>query len=151
MQQPAGDYALEVAVQAPPERMFRALTTLDGLASWWTPIVGGTPTAGGQIQLGFPGLDEQIVLRVDVAAVPSTVTWTCLTHTGHSEWRNTTITFELFEHGRHSCLLRFRHIGLGPALDCYLTCRRGWDHFLASLVGHAERGQGHPFPERSRG
>jgi uncharacterized protein YndB with AHSA1/START domain len=33
------DYAQHIAIDAPPERVFVAIATLDGLRGWWTPLV----------------------------------------------------------------------------------------------------------------
>lgn len=139
------DYTREVPFAVAPERLFDALTTLEGLACWWTPLVSGIPTAGGEVEFAFAGLDEKIVMRVDDATPPSNVTWTCLTHTGHPEWQGTTVVFELEAPDDDAGLLKFRHLGLTPTLDCYETCETGWDHFLASLLNYAERGEGTPF------
>jgi uncharacterized protein YndB with AHSA1/START domain len=139
------DYTREIVHDAPSERIFDALATLDGLAGWWTPIVRGTPTTDGEIEFGFPGLDEKIVMRVDEAKRPSSVVWRCLTHTGHPEWQGTTIVFELAKDEHQSAVLKFRHIGLSPTLNCYQTCESGWDHFLTSLLNYAEQGEGTPF------
>jgi hypothetical protein len=84
-------------------------------------------------------------MRVDRAEPPSTVVWTCLVHTGHPEWQGTSVVFELVGDEDGIGLLRFRHIGLTPVLGCYGACERGWDHFLASLVGYAQSGKGSPF------
>jgi uncharacterized protein YndB with AHSA1/START domain len=139
------DYAREIPFDAPTEQVFDALTTLDGLAGWWTPIVSGNPIRGGEIRFGFAGLDEEIVMRVDEAKHPSTVIWSCLTHTGHPEWEGTRILFQLEPNGDGAGLLRFRHIGLTTRLSCYETCESGWEHFLASLLDYAEHGTGNPF------
>jgi uncharacterized protein YndB with AHSA1/START domain len=139
------DYAREIPFHAPSERVFDALTTLDGLAGWWTPIVSGAATTGGEIELGFSGLDERIVMRVDEAIRPSTVIWTCVAHTGHPEWAGTRIVVELAPGAAGRGLLKFRHVGLTPRLRCYETCDSGWEHFLRSLLDYAERGNGSPF------
>jgi uncharacterized protein YndB with AHSA1/START domain len=139
------DYTLDVPLGVPRERVFDALTTLDGLAGWWTPIVSGTPTPGGEIEFGFTGLDEKILMRVDDATPPAMVVWTCLTHTGHPEWQGTRLVFEIVQHDPGGGLLKFRHIGLTPDLNCYATCESGWDHFIASLLSYAAHHQGTPF------
>lgn len=138
-------FTLELPFAVARGRVFDALTTRSGLAGWWTPLVSGTPSPGGQIELGFAGVDETIVMRVDHAQPPSNVTWTCLEHTGHPEWQGTTIVFELSHVNPDAGLLRFHHIGLHPALACYETCEAGWDHFLASLLSYAQSGKGSPF------
>lgn len=145
MSMPAtNDYTREAQFGVARDRVSDALTTLGGLAGWWTSLVRGSPAAGGEIEFAFAGLDEKIVMRVDQATPPSTVIWTCLAHTGHPEWQGTTIVFELIRDGNDAGVLRFRHIGLSPVLSCYETCDRGWDHFLASLLSYAQGGEGSP-------
>lgn len=139
------DYARVIPFDAPIEQVFDALTTPDGLAGWWTPIVSGDPSTGGEIRFGFAGLDEEIVMRVDEAKHPSTVIWSCLTHTGHPEWEGTRILFQLARNTDDTGLLSFRHLGLIPRLSCYETCESGWAHFLSSLLDYAQHGTGSPF------
>jgi uncharacterized protein YndB with AHSA1/START domain len=139
------DYAREIAFDAPIEQVFNALTKLDRLAGWWTPIVSGNPATGGEIRFGFAGLDEEILMRVEEARHPSLAIWSCLTHTRHPEWEGTRILFQLEGESDRAGLLRFRHTGLIPQLSCYETCENGWDHFLGSLLDYAEHGTGSPF------
>jgi uncharacterized protein YndB with AHSA1/START domain len=139
------DYTRNLRFEAPLERVFDALTTLEGLAGWWTPIVSGDPTTGGELRFGFAGLDEEIVMRVDEAARPARVLWSCVTHTGHPEWEGTRIRFQLEPDGDRAGLLLFRHVGLIPRLSCYQACESGWEHFLTSLLDHVAHGTGSPF------
>ena len=39
---PGHEYTVELTLAAPPARVFSAIATPDGLASWWTPIVSGS-------------------------------------------------------------------------------------------------------------
>jgi uncharacterized protein YndB with AHSA1/START domain len=139
------DYTNEVEIQAPRETVFAALTTLTGLGGWWTPIVSGDGTEGGEVSFGFEGLDEKIRMRVEKATAPSIVTWACLEHTGHPEWLETRIEFEIVERDSSSCTLRLRHRGLIPKLHCYRACERGWDSFVDSLAEYSETGEGTPY------
>jgi len=138
------DYRRDLRIEARREQVFQALTTLEGLASWWTPLVEGSPTIGSEMTFAFEGVDEAIVMRVDESRA-DIVKWTCLVHTGHPEWESTAIAFQLHEPNDKTTLLKFRHHGLVPTLDCYLACEHGWNHFLNSLAGYAERGEGTPF------
>ncbi len=138
-------YASSFTVRASRERVFNALTTLAGLRGWWTTRVSGSATGGGEVRFEFEGLDEYIVMRVDVATRPSLVRWTCVVHTELSEWDGTTLTFDLFGDAAAACELNFKHIGLTPKLNCYNDCKLGWEYFLASLVSYVENGQGTPF------
>ena len=75
-------YARKLTIQVARERVFDAIATLDGLRRWWTTIVTGSAAPGGTLRFGFAGLDEQIVMRVDVVRPLSAITWSCVAHTG---------------------------------------------------------------------
>src|SRR3954452_25213160 len=134
-------YEGQVTVRAPRARVFDAVSTLDGLRGWWTPLVSGATGDGGELRFAFDGLDEEIVMRVDAARRPSAVHWTCLVHTSAPEWNGTKIRFEVDDTG-DGTRLTLRHSGLAPEVVA-----RGWDHFLASIGGYVEDGEGMPYGE----
>jgi uncharacterized protein YndB with AHSA1/START domain len=139
------DFARELTIPVPPRRVFAALSTLEGLAGWWTPLVAGSPTQGGTLTFRFAGLAEEITMRVATITPPTHIAWTCERHTGHPEWAGTTITFDLEPAGQTGSLLSLRHEGLLPLLNCYDTCASGWEKFLTSIAAYAESGHGRPF------
>lgn len=139
----ARDYALCVRFDAPRERVFDALTTLDGLRGWWTTDASGVPGSGGEMRFGFGEVDE-FVMRVDSTSRPSSVLWSC-TARRRGEWIGTQVMFDLFDPSSQKCELWFRHAGLTPKLECYSDCKLGWDHFLESLRAYVETGKGSPF------
>jgi ketosteroid isomerase-like protein len=134
------EHVARIAVGAVPERVWHALTTLDGLRCWWTPEVQGSPTPGAELHFGFSAVDEEIVMRVDHVWAPELVCWTCLRHTGCVAWAQSTVTFALRQGPEGSCELEVRHAGVDPELVA-----PGWDHFLASIAALAEHGVGAPF------
>jgi uncharacterized protein YndB with AHSA1/START domain len=67
-------YARKLTIQEAREPVFDAIATLDGLRRWWTTTVTGSATPGGTLRFGFAGLDEQIVMRVDVVRPLSALT-----------------------------------------------------------------------------
>lgn len=137
---PAMMYAQHLAIRAARERVFEAIATVDGPRHWWTTIVTGSATPGGELRFGFAGLDEQMVMHVDTIRPPAEVVWSCVAHNRDDEWTGTTVRFELAERGRDECTLDFRHTGIDPDLVA-----DGWDHFLASLAAYAEHGEGSPY------
>lgn len=138
-------YAAQVVINATRERVFDALTTVDDLVGWWPTTVTGSALAGGQMVLGFAGLDEEIVLRVDIADRASSVAWTCISHSALPEWTNTRMEFSLDAPAEDMTRLAFRHVGLTPSLVCYSDCEGGWNHFLQSVAAYAATGKGMPF------
>lgn len=141
-------YAAEIAIAAPMCNVFEAIATDEGLSRWWASSATGSGPAGATIVLGFSGLKETITFRIDSETYPTSVTWTCLRHTGLPDWDGTTVVFEMAEPASDSTVLSFRHIGLVSDLDCYDQCHAGWDHFLASLRSYSESGIGTPFSGR---
>jgi len=137
----AQDYEARIALDAPPEAVFAALTTLDGLAAWWTTVTGDG-AAGGELRFTF-GFDVPLVLRVEVARA-SLVQWACEECPWLPDWVGTTISFALTPGADGGCDLAFRHRGLTPRLECFQDCKNGWDHFIPSLRDYVETGEGHP-------
>jgi uncharacterized protein YndB with AHSA1/START domain len=137
-------YSVELPVAARPDELFDALTTLDGLASWWTSVVSGSPAeVGGEVTFGFA--DQHVVMRVERADA-ARVVWTCLRHTRFPQWRHTRLSFGFEPLDDRTTLLAFWHVGLVPGLgECHQVCSRGWDHYLASLAGHVTGEGGSPW------
>ena len=109
-------YVRQLTIEAPHERVFEAIGTLDGPRHWWTTIVTGSAALGDELRFGFAGLDEQIVMRASERCEPALIAWSCVAHTRGEEWTGTTVRFELTTRGPHACELDFRHIGLPPDL-----------------------------------
>lgn len=139
----AADYTATLTTDAPPETVFDALTTTAGLAAWWSPV-SGDGAEGGELHFDMGAPEGPLVIRVPMAKLATTVVWDVLACPFLPEWTGTTITFDLGRTADGGCELFFRHHGLTPQLDCFETCRRGWDHFLPSLRQYADTGTGNP-------
>ncbi len=133
-------YSRTVPVAAPVGDAYRAVSTVGGVRAWWTPIVAGVMEPGGELVLGFEGMDEAIGLRVDLLDEPTRVTWTCFLNTSTSAWVGSTIAFELAPAGAGRSAVTLRHDGIDRSLVA-----SGWDRFVESLAAHLELGRGRPF------
>ena len=61
-----------------------------------------------------------------------------------NEWNGTDIVFEIARKGGRT-ELRFTHVGLVPALECYGDCSEGWGFYINdSLRGLIMTGKGKP-------
>jgi uncharacterized protein YndB with AHSA1/START domain len=137
----APNYQSQVRFSKPPDVVFDALTSLDGLAGWWSPVTG-SGAAGGELRFTHKH-EDALAIRVDAADRPRSVAWTVLAYVLKPEWAGTEITFRL-RPGDAGTTLEFRHEGLTPQLECYEHCSRGWEHFLPSLRDYVETGTGSP-------
>jgi len=133
-------YERRLVIAAAREHVWDAIGTVDGPRHWWTTWVTGSAARGEELCFGFDGLPERMVMRVIASRRPAEVGWECVAHTRGDEWTGTRLSFELADHEPGACELTFRHTGLSGD-----TVADGWQHFLASLAGYAEKGAGTPF------
>ena len=138
-----GDYARELHIGAAPDKVLAALTTLDGLTFWWAPA-SGSAAERGELRFTFDDPGAPLVLRVTETA-GSSVAWEVTACPFLPDWVGTTVTFQLRPGAGGGCELSFRHVGLGPRLECFDQCRAGWDHYLPSLRDYLQSGAGRPF------
>ena len=125
----------------PPEEVFDALATTDGVAGWWMPATGSA-AEGGELRLSFPpGVG---VCHVDTAHTASRVVWSVVDLDFLPDWVGTRIVVDLRPGDSGGTELEFCHDGLTPQLECYGQCEQGWDHYLSSLRDYVETGSGRP-------
>jgi uncharacterized protein YndB with AHSA1/START domain len=142
----AGDdgFSTQAVAPAPPEAVFRALTTLEGLAGWWMPDVAGSPAAGGELTFRFDS--EHVTMRVEHVEAPSLVVWRCVESTKFPEWIGNTLWFDLQPRGTgDATVIAFRQVGLLPPCDCYDICSAGWEQYVRGLASFAAGDGGQPY------
>ena len=138
------DILHRVGVLTPgPERVYEALTTIDGLAGWWTVDTKGSGDQVGDLLLfRFPpvgGFDMEVV-----ELQPSErVAWRVVD--GPDEWVGTTIEWDLSQAGDHTVVL-FTHRGWAEPVEFMHHCSTKWGSFLMSLKSFVETGEGAPAP-----
>lgn len=144
-------YNSELLVQAPPRRLYQALTTQKGLQGWWTEHCSVGDGVGARSTFYFG--ETWKIMRTASLKADAEVRWTCtdsrIAAPGlkrADEWIGTDIVFRLSPRGEHT-LLQFEHIGLTPQIECYALCASGWHQFLGSLKQYAETGKGAPYAE----
>lgn len=125
-----------------PRPVYEALTTVPGLAGWWTEQTAGEAAGGGLVTFRFPpvgGFDMEVL-----EAVPDErVVWRVVD--GPPEWVGTTIHWELSQDGPFT-IVRFAHRGWAEPVEFMSHCSTKWATFLLSLKELVETGQGAPAP-----
>lgn len=128
-----------------PEKVYDALTTLDGLSGWWTEKTSGDTGLGGVVEFRFPvgGFDMEVAeldpgrhVRWDVTGGPE-------------EWVGTSIQWDLSQVGDYTIVL-FRHEGWREPVEFMHHCSTKWATFLMSLKQLLETGEGAPAPRDVR-
>lgn len=136
------DFTAVLTLPAAPATLVALFTTAEGVSRWWGPTEG----VGGTLVTSF-GEHGANVMRIREAG-PGRVVWEFVASdrpTRHTrEWLGTTAEFDVVGLGTGS-VLRFRHAGLTPQLECWDDCLAGWTYFLASIEALVRTGTGTPF------
>ena len=126
-----------------PSPVYEALTTVDGLAGWWTQDTRGSSDPGGVLQFRFPpvgGFDMEVIDLQPSQRVVWRVT------DGPAEWIGTTIHWNLHQAGDYTIVL-FSHQGWREPVEFMNHCSTKWAAYLLSLKSRLETGKGAPAPD----
>ena len=85
----------KISINAPPDRVYEALSTIDGLANWWTSTTSGESASGKSITFRFG--EHDVVMRVSALEPGKRVAWECTKSA--AEWVGTKLTFDLTPDG----------------------------------------------------
>lgn len=130
-----------IGVKGTPDQVVEALTTVEGLAGWWTEDTRGDADPGGVLQFRFiPGGFDMKVLDVQPR---EHVVWEVID--GPEEWLGTEIRFELKEEDGFTIVL-FSHLGWREPVEFMHHCSTKWAIYLMSLKQLVETGSGAPAP-----
>lgn len=135
------DILHRVGMKSPsPAATYNALTTIEGLSSWWTDDTKGN--TDGVIQFRFGpagGFDMKVLERTP----NEQLNWEVID--GPAEWIGTKVSFELKQEDDYTIVL-FKHAGWKEPVEFMHHCSTKWATFLMSLKALVETGQGAPHP-----
>ena len=131
------DILHRVGIGVTPEKVYAALTTIDGLRHWWVVDTKGQARPGGTIDFGFCDM------LVAEARPNERVLWRCTR--GPAEWLGTEVSFRLDEKDGQTFVL-FKHANWKEPVEFMHHCSTKWATFLMSLKNLLERAEGRPSP-----
>jgi uncharacterized protein YndB with AHSA1/START domain len=133
------DIRLNVVIKTTLDKVYQAVSTQEGIESWWCKDTTAKP------EIGFVNVFTFGQYRNEMKVVELTpnkkVKWECINSV--EEWIGTTVSFELEEKNGNT-LLRFTHGGWKSASDFFAGCTYDWALFLKSLKTLGETGKGNP-------
>jgi len=142
------DIIHRVGIKAPPSKVYAALSTIEGVAGWWTRETSGVSRPGGTIEFQFssPGGERIGGMTMEVLALDpeKDVRWRC--KAGPEEWIGTELDFKLTQEGDYT-IVRFGHRNWREAVEFTEHCSTKWATFLLSLKELVETGKGRPSPD----
>lgn len=145
----AQNFTTTILVEQSPKEAFEAINNVRG---WWSQnIEGGTAKLNDVFTYRMQGLHQCTMKLIEV--IPDKkVVWLTLDNyfnftKDKSEWIGTKVSFEIFERDNKT-QIRFTHIGLVPAYECYEVCENAWTGYIQdSLRDLIATGKGQPNPK----
>lgn len=131
-----------VEIEAPRNKVFKAITTQTGLSGWWTTKVRVEEGLGGVIDFQFlEGFNPD--MKVTQLDPDRAVHWQCVG--GHDNWLDNTFSFELNDKGKNTLLLFTQIYARELSDEVYGIYNFNWGYYLDSLKTYCETGSGKPF------
>lgn len=128
-------------INASIEKVFEALTTIDGLCGWWTINTKGDTNVGGTIQFRFGDYGGPD-MKVKEIKPNLTVSWECVG--GNDGWLGQIFLFQL-DTNDNKTRLRFEQSGWQDTGDFYASCNFSWGRYMESLRQLCQTGKGEAF------
>lgn len=144
------DYTIALLVDRPPKQVYDAVNNVRG---WWSgEITGTTDQLGAVWTYRYQDLHrstQKITAMVPGKKVVWHVTQSYLSFVkDRTEWNGTDIVFDIAKKGDKT-ELRFTHVGLAPAVECYRDCSDAWRFYIRdSLRKLITTGKGAPNPPK---
>jgi hypothetical protein len=140
------NFTTAISLDKTPREVFDAVNDVRG---WWSEeIEGGTDKLGAAFKFHYKDLHRS-TQKITEFVANKKVVW----HVSDSrinfvkdktEWNGTDIVFDIAKKGDKT-ELRFTHVGLVPALECYEDCSDAWGSYITdSLRNLVMTGKGQP-------
>jgi hypothetical protein len=128
-------------INAPHEAVCNAITTIDGLANWWTTDVSGSAVKEGIIQFRFADVFKP---QMKVSEnTDSTIVWECIAD--EEAWAGDKFRFVLGDAGGRVTLTFNQQYVNDITDEQYGRFNFNWGYYLNSLKQYCETGKGMPF------
>ena len=139
-------FTTAITVDQTPRNVFNAINNVRG---WWSEeIEGEYEKQGDEFAYHYQNIHRCHIKVIEV--VPDQkITWLVLNNhfnftKDSSEWKDTKIMFEISRSNNRTDL-RFTHLGLVPAYECYEICFDAWTNYITdSLQKLITEGKGAP-------
>ena len=142
------NYTTSISVDQSPEEVFSAINNVRG---WWSQAIeGSTDKLGAEFQYHYQDV-HRCTFKITEFVPGRKVVWHVLDNyfnftRDKSEWKGTDVVFEVAKKGEKT-EVRFTHVGLVPAYECYGVCSDAWGlHISGSLRDLIATGKGQPNP-----
>lgn len=144
----AQNFTTHFSVAQSPEEVFAAINNVRG---WWSQAIdGSTDKPGAVFKYHYKDV-HRTTFKITEFVPGKKVVWHVLDNhfsfvKDKKEWTGTDVVFEISRKGDKT-EVRFTHVGLVPAYECYDVCSNAWGSYITgSLRNLITTGQGQPNP-----
>ncbi len=144
----ASDFTTTLLVDQTPNEVFNAVNNVRG---WWSAeIEGGTEKLHDEFTYHYKDV-HRAKMKLTEVIPDQKVVWLVMDNyfnfiKDQSEWVDTKISFEISRQDNKT-QMRFTHLGLVPAYECYDICFNAWTQYIQeSLFNLITTGKGQPNP-----
>lgn len=142
------DIVHRIGIKAPIAKVYAAVSTVEGVAGWWTRETTGSAAQGGTVSVRFTSPDgsEKGRMEFEITKLDphKEVRWRV--RSGPEEWVGTDVTFDLSQDGDMTLII-FGHRNWKEQVEFMAHCSMKWATFLLSLRELVETGRGRPSPD----
>jgi uncharacterized protein YndB with AHSA1/START domain len=139
------DILHKIDIDATPDKVYSAVSSNQGLKSWWTTDVVGDSKKGSILNFEFYSHSFTFEMYVDELIPDKTVRWTCIGGVAADEWKDTKLLWEIVPKDGNQTTLKFSHTGWPSTGDYYSRCNTTWGHLMFMVKDYAERGTVNPY------
>jgi len=143
------NFTTSITVDRSPEEVFAAV---NNVRAWWSGVIDGkTDELGAEFTYRYQDVHRS-TQKITELVPGKKVVWRVVDSQinfvkDKTEWNGTDIVFEIAKKDGKT-ELRFTHVGLVPAIQCYGDCSGAWGYYInESLKGLLTTGKGKPNPE----
>ncbi|MEH7351884.1 SRPBCC family protein [Gottfriedia acidiceleris] len=126
----------QITINATPEKVFEAITTTEGIKSWWSTDAKAEPQLGSMTEVAFYNRQAVFQLQVDEIEPGKLLEWTAI----HDmpAWKGTKIRFELNVNENGATILNFNHSGFESMEGPYAMINTTWGTLMYILKQYVE-------------
>ncbi|TMI64564.1 MAG: SRPBCC domain-containing protein [Bacteroidetes bacterium] len=131
------DFTATILVDQTPEEAFNAINNVRG---WWTGepgVEGNTDKLGDEFTYVYKDIHyskQKLTELIPGKKIVWLITDSKLNFTkDKTEWTGTSIIFDISEKNNKT-QIRFTHVGLVPAFECYGDCSNAWSSYIKNSL-----------------
>ena len=139
------DIVFEFDVNAPPDKVYKAVTEEAGYKGWWTTSSAIKPQVGSKAEFKLKDNGQEVVFQTEVTQLEKDKSFAMtVKNAAPPDWPGTKIAVSMAPSPQGTHVV-FSHSGFPSTGGSYGYTNYNWGFFMGSLKAFAETGKGMPY------